>query len=378
MGDRDSIRENGLKSESLIEKMLQVRQLPPEMNGGSDIFTNAGPLWNPPGARGIYGGICIAQSLQAAQATVPSSFFVHSIHGQFVRAGRADEPIVYQVSRVSEGNSFITRTVKAVQQDRTIFTSIINFARDGTSSQQAQIRHAELKPRDIPEPISEQECASSGGPETPPYRTKKVGILNINAQNPHEKRIHHWSKASQKISSSPSGSSRGVHTHLAALAYICDNYLIGTIPHVHSIWDFVKPPLTEFEVGTRDLGQHKQEATQHSLIPGSDEEANVQKMGQSTLNSQYKEGRSRPRVKMMVTLSHTMFFHDPKAVRADEWMLMEIASYWAGDGRGVATQKIWSREGTMLASCVQEGVVRLLDQENDHAAALGNAPASRL
>ncbi|EXJ69746.1 uncharacterized protein A1O5_06817 [Cladophialophora psammophila CBS 110553] len=387
MEDSDNIHTAGLKSKSLIEQLLQVQRLQPAKNGGSDIFTNAGPLWHPPGAKGIYGGICIAQSLQAAQATVPLSFFVHSLHGQFVLAGRADEQLVYQVSRVSDGKSFATRTVKVVQQkgERIIFTAIINFTRNDTSSrQQRQIRHSESMPRGIPEPTSEQECgtdwnnASSDRPELPPYLTNKVGIINIDTQSPHEKRIHHWSKASQKISSSSSGRSRGVHTHLAALAYICDNYFIGTVPHVHSIWDFVKPPLTEFEVGSRDPSQHQHETVRHFLVPGSDEEVTFQKMGQSTFDPQDNEHQSRPRVGMMVTLSHTMFFHAPKAVRADEWMLMELASHWAGDGRGVATQKIWSREGTLLASCVQEGVVRLLDQKEDRATAVEKGPTSRL
>ncbi|KIW92834.1 acyl-CoA thioesterase II [Cladophialophora bantiana CBS 173.52] len=386
MEDSDNIHTAGLKSRSLIEQVLQVRRLPPAKNGSSDIFTNAGPLWHPPGAKGIYGGICIAQSLQAAQATVPSYFFVHSLHGQFVLAGRADEHLVYQVSRVSDGKSFATRTVKVVQKkgEKIIFTAIINFTRnDTTSRQQIQIRHAELMPRGIPEPTSEQECrtgwnnVSFGRPELPPYLTNKVGIINTDAQCPHQKRIHHWSKASQKISSS-SGSSRGVHTHLAALAYICDNYFIGTVPHVHSIWDFVKPPLTEFEIGRRDPSQHQQETMRHFQVPGSDEDVTVQKRGQSTFDPQDNEDQSRPRVGMMVTLSHTMFFHAPKAVRADEWMLMELASHWAGDGRGVATQKIWSREGTLLASCVQEGVVRLLDERENRVTAAGKGLISRL
>ncbi|KAK5182166.1 acyl-CoA thioesterase [Cryomyces antarcticus] len=67
----------------------------------------------------------------------------------------------------------------------------------------------------------------------------------------------------------------------------------------------------------------------------------------------------RPEVGMMVSLDHTIYFHNPRDFRADEWLFTEMESPWAGDGRGLVFQRIFTREGKLVASCVQEGVVRL-------------------
>ena len=56
----------------------------------------------------------------------------------------------------------------------------------------------------------------------------------------------------------------------------------------------------------------------------------------------------------MVSLDHTIYFHRPRECKADEWMFAEMESPWAGDGRGLVTQRIWNREGKLLATCVQE------------------------
>lgn len=57
---------------------------------------------------------------------------------------------------------------------------------------------------------------------------------------------------------------------------------------------------------------------------------------------------------MMVSLDHSIYFHNPRAFRADEWMLTEMESPWAGEGRGLAIQKIWSKDGVLIATCMQE------------------------
>lgn len=339
MNERHSAFQSDDSGRSLMEEILKVVPIHP---GGADTFRNASPLWHPPDAQGIYGGICIAQSINAAQATVPIEFAVHSMHGYFLLAGRANERLEYRVSRCSDGRSFATRTVNACQEDRIIYSAIISFARDRTAASKKQISHSEPMPRNIPIPTEDTNLEEiiGGSQGSMPYVNKKVGMTNLTSSHPHEKRIHQWAKATQRIS--PSG---GVHAHLAALAYICDSYFVGTIPHVHNVWNFVKPPLTEFDAGGPDLSEL---SSQHTRIPQPDE-------GRAP-------GQERPRIGMMVTLSHTMLFHAPKAVKADEWMLSEFTSHWAGEGRGVATQKIWSKDGTLLATCIQEGVIRLADE----------------
>jgi acyl-CoA thioesterase 8 len=356
-------------SKSLVESLLAVSPLP-SLNETRLSFKNAQPIWLPPGARGIYGGLCIAQSLVAAQRTVSSSFAVHSMHGQFAVAGNADEALIYHVSKVNDGRSFATRTVDVMQKDRTIFTAIINFVRL-SSTNGKEIKHSEPMPEGIPGPPTEDTTPGLNLNESSttmyPYLTKKVGIVNSHAVNPHEKCIHQWNKANGKVT--PQG---GVHAHLAAMAYICDNYFVGTIPHVHGIWDFVKPPLTEFDVGGPDPALASKV---HDRIP----EPNVTHQVAPVAADSSEDGKmkKKPRIGMMVTLSHTMFFHAPTTVRADEWMLAEYRSHWADGGRGLATQKIWSREGVLLATCVQEGIIRLEDLDRGVRKGSSSSSSSR-
>ena len=75
------------------------------------------------------------------------------------------------------------------------------------------------------------------------------------------------------------------------------------------------------------------------------------------------------RIGMMVSLDHTIFFHNPREFRADEWMLTEMETPWAGDGRGLVLQRIWSKQGVLIATCVQEGLVRL-EQDGDRKSKL--------
>lgn len=67
-----------------------------------------------------------------------------------------------------------------------------------------------------------------------------------------------------------------------------------------------------------------------------------------------KKTEDKRQVGMMVSLDHSIYFHNPRAFRADEWMLTEMESPWAGEGRGLAVQKIWSQDGTLIATCTQE------------------------
>lgn len=319
-------------TKSLIENQLE---LTPLAKVSPDLFTNTRPLWHPPGARGIFGGISIAQCLCAAQSTVPTNFTIHSMHCYFVLAGNADIPIMYHVERVREGNSFAIRTVRAMQQGRSIFTSTMSFARVGSGGKRL-VEHAEPMPPKIPVPkdVPEDALDLTSGADDMPYITKRVGILNIMSPYPHKKRTHQWVKACGKISTSG-----GHQAHLAAMAYMSDSYFIGVIPRIHKIWRFASPPLTELTTVGTDLQSNSKV---HSEIDIREREETPALEGELL------------KIGMMVSLDHTIFFHDPFKVKADEWMLTELESHWAGNGRGLAYQKIWTKDGTLIASCVQE------------------------
>ncbi|TKA74590.1 hypothetical protein B0A49_03657 [Cryomyces minteri] len=333
----------------------------------SNLFTNTRPLWHPPGARGIYGGAVIAQCLSAAQRTVPENFTVHSMHCYFVLAGNADIPIIYHVERVREGKSFATRTVQARQRGKPIFTTTMSFVRENSGGKQL-VEHASEMP-DIAGPVDEEQDLRSPQGSDGPFQSQRIDILNHDSASPHEKKTRQWVKARGRIS--PSG---GHQAHLSALAYMSDSYFIGTVARVHRLWRYAAPRNADGSKATAmiddDVVKKLRSMDDDTLarMQGMDADVidEVRKLKLDNNNNNDGDAKAstaaaapRPEVGMMVSLDHTIYFHNPREFRADEWLFTEMESPWAGDGRGLVFQRIFTREGKLVASCVQEGVVRL-------------------
>ncbi|KAJ5577414.1 Acyl-CoA thioesterase [Penicillium hispanicum] len=342
-------------SKAPIENVLD---LTPAVDLGPDVFTNTRPLWHPPGARGIYGGAAIAQSLSAAMRTVPADFAVHSMHCYFVLAGDSEIPILYHVERVRDGRSFVTRTVQARQRGRPIFTTTLSFSRVGSGGEKT-ITHAVPKPAvSLPEdvlPGTVKALRNAGGG---PFETRKAGIVNRKSPHPEDKKVRRFVRARGHVSEEG-----GFQAHLSALAYVTDSYFIGTVSRVHDIPRFSSPAeLEKLLKALKNPSDLDDEDITRALKELQEEEAaDLQRRIEGVLTdaahgtnqTEHKE------VGMMVSLDHSIYFHNPRAFRADEWLLIETESPWAGEGRGLATQKIWSQDGVLIATCTQEGVVRL-------------------
>ncbi|KAL2824105.1 thioesterase-like superfamily-domain-containing protein [Aspergillus cavernicola] len=345
-------------SKAPIENVLE---LTPVDDIGPDVFTNTRPLWHPPGARGIYGGAAIAQCLAAAMRTVPADFAVHSMHCYFVLAGDSEIPILYHVERVRDGRSFITRTVQARQQGRPIFTTTLSFSK-ANSGGRKQVQHASSMPPvplpTVPSPGQKRFDENRGGP----FESAKAGIVNRDS-NPEEKKVRRWVRCRGRISDAQ-------HAHLSALAYITDSFFVGTVARVHDIPRFSSaaelkmalkalknPSDLENEDIVRSLNELKEEET-----------AELQRRLEGALSKlKEKNKEDHKEIGMMVSLDHSIYFHNPWTFRADEWMLTEMESPWAGEGRGLVLQKIWAKDGTLIATCTQEGVVRLKQDEPPRA-----------
>ncbi|KAI4207835.1 MAG: hypothetical protein LQ346_000338 [Caloplaca aetnensis] len=325
-----------------------IRAPPPDP--AKSIIENNRELWHPPGARGVYGGAVIAQCLSAAQQSIPSPstsnghavFLIHSMHCYFVLAGDAAIPIVYYVERVRDGKSFITRTVQARQKGKCIFTTTLSFVREGSAGK-ATVNHGWAMPADaivkLNTALKEQNAASDTDAEalgvqgSGPFETIRLPIENIIAT----KKTRQWVKARGRISSAS-----GPQSHLSALAYMSDSYFIGTVARVHNLWRFSSSPSKRSNPKIKD----------HDMARMEDEE-----------NSEADSQTPRASIGIMVSLDHTIYFHRPREIRADDWLLAENESPWSGDGRGLVFQRIWNREGVLVASCVQEGLVRLAQDE---------------
>lgn len=160
---------------------------------------------------------------------------------------------------------------------------------------------------------------------------------------PHSKRCRQWIKATGRISDAG-----GHEAHLAALAYMSDNYFIGTVSRVHKLW---RIPARQDE---------------HKAVKVDEDVRRVLRVGDD--NPREKKPDAPPVVSMMVSLDHSIYFHDPKGFRSDDWIFAEMESPWAGDGRGLVIQRMYTQEGKLIASCVQEVRLQTCYESNEFRA----------
>jgi Thioesterase-like superfamily len=140
-----------------------------------------------------------------------------------------------------------------------------------------------------------------------------------------------------------------------------DSYFIGTVARLHKIPRFSSPAALQRALkALKNPSDLDSEALSGYFKELADEEAAEIRNG--TLNGTLTANRLSSIMKktdtreigMIVSLDHTIYFHNPQALRADDWLLTSMNSPWAGEGRGLVTQKVWSREGVHVATCVQE------------------------
>jgi len=355
-----------LPHHSPIENALQLLPL---ADIGPDIFTNARPLWHPPGARGIFGGAAIAQCLSAAQFTIPAhEYTVHSMHCYFVLAGNSEIPILYHVERVRDGRSFITRTVQARQRGRCIFTTTISFMRTGSGGERTVDHQMPMPSREEVPPPPDGETSLDGLNDTDtPFEQVRCAVRRGNALAPQDKTLRQWIRARGRISDCPPNVRedeilRGQRlnqpgdnhqAHLSALAYMSDSYFVGTVARVHNLMRFANVRHIERSLkGFQGSDEDKQKMRAH-----------LERIAREEAEENEGIKIDDRRIGMMVSLDHSIFFHNPRAFRADEWLLTEMFTPWAGDGRGLVMQRVWGKDGTLIATCTQEGCVRLQQEK---------------
>jgi acyl-CoA thioesterase-2 len=263
-----------------------------------DIFRGVSPTDSLPR---VFGGQVAGQALIAAGRTVPVERSVHSLHAYFIRAGDARVPIVYNVDRIRDGQSFSTRRVVAIQHGKVIFTLSASF-----QLPEQGLEHADQMP-EVPPPEQLDDWASwarrSGDTQAPITQTPRPFDLRfitppiwagVPTRTEKPARDQLWMRADGVLPDGPL-------LHVCVLVYASDLTVLWSVgaPHGHA------------------LGQDV----------------------------------------MAASLDHAMWFHRP--FRADDWVLCDYTSPSAAGGRGLATGRFFSRDGTLIASVVQEGVVRV-------------------
>jgi acyl-CoA thioesterase-2 len=250
----------------------------------------------------VFGGQVLGQALSAAAQTVPAERHVHSLQAYFLRPGDAQKPIVYEVDRIRDGASFTTRRVVAVQAGRPIFHMSSSFQLEEPGYDHADVMPDVAPPEGLP---SERELWGRSIHKIPEaFRSwtlgeKPIELRPVDPIDPFavEKRPADHAMWVRAAGSLPHDGA--LHRYL--LAYCSDFGFLGTAMRPHGVHLFD----ADFQVASVD---------------------------------------------------HVMWFHRP--FRVDEWLLHVMHSPSATGARGLVRGSIFSRDGRLVASTAQEGLMR--------------------
>lgn len=251
----------------------------------------------------VFGGQVLAQALVAARRTVEEDRVAHSLHGYFILAGDLSTPIVYFVDRLRDGRSFTTRRVTAIQHGEAIFNMSASFQRveEGVEHQ------AEMPDVPPPEELApELDLIREAADRIPeplrpiltqdrPIDFRPVDPYDSFRPDRREPTRHIWFRAIGEVPDDPL-------CHQAILAYASDYGLLATALQPHGL-----------SIHQPDL--------------------------------------------QVASLDHAIWFHRP--FRVDDWLLHTMDSPAASGARGFVRASIFTRDGVLVASVAQEGLMRL-------------------
>ena len=258
------------------------------------------------GSAQVFGGQVLGQALSAAHHTVEQRR-AHSLHAYFLRRGDMNSPIIYEVDRSRDGGSFSVRRVVAIQHGRPIFNLAASFQKP-----EEGLEHQTAMP-DVPGPDGLQDVTEVSPdilrviPEKMrryltdkrPFEFRPVRAMNFLKPEKLPPVKHVWIKAVDKLPDE-------ISLHQNLLAYVSDYELLGT----------------------------------------------------STLPHGLPFGKGRVQ---MASLDHALWFH--RNLRVDQWLLYSFDSPSASGARGFARGQFFTEDGRLVASTAQEGLVRLLREE---------------
>lgn len=255
------------------------------------------------GFRALYGGQVLGQSVIAAYRSLSDDRRIHSFHSYFLLPGDASKAVVYEVENVRDGRSFSARRVKAIQNGRTIFYMTASFQKteEGLAhqfSEMPNIPSPESVEKDIRFYEDNFDKLSSRMKEALPFH-RPVDIRTIDGAHSfkavkREPKRQLWLRGRDETSSD-------VALNQASLAYASDYHFLSTALQAHGL------------------------AVQDKSL-------------------------------RLATIDHAMWFHH--AFRFDDWLMYEMESPFSGNGRALVQGKIYNKEGVLVASSVQEGLLR--------------------
>ncbi|WP_258933112.1 acyl-CoA thioesterase II [Nesterenkonia pannonica] len=248
----------------------------------------------------VFGGQVLAQSAAAAMHTVQPERAIHSVHGYFLRPGDAKKPIEISVERLRDGGSFSARRAQAYQDDQPILSMIASFQVSAHSpAHQMQMPTNLPAPEELPEPAEllahvKHPVVQEWGVGRP-FDIRHIDRpVYLEADRDRRPTSAVWLRTKGTLPDDP-------NIHRAAILYASDYLPFEPMMRQHGLY-WAKPGLK------------------------------------------------------MASLDHAMWWHRP--ARADEWLLFVMDSPSAQGARGLATGWIFNRNGDLVASVAQEGMIR--------------------
>ncbi len=287
-------------SESVsLEQILDLEKI--------EVWTYRGRSWHPEPPR-VFGGQVAGQALVAAGRTVPADRRVHSLHAYFLRPGDSSAPLLYTVDPVRDGRSFSTRRVLAIQHGEVVFSLSASFQ----VPEESVAHQLPVLAAPGPEQSAEAESVIAvADKDTRAWYAAFRQLFPVEIRFPEElarvatlrgekgpPRQRVWVRSGHPLSDDPL-------LHVCAVTYVSDLFLLSS----------ALPP--------------------HGVVIGD------------------------PSVSV-ASIDHAVWFHAP--FRADEWLFYEQESSWAGSGRALCRGLLFDRAGFLVASVMQEGLIRFRDR----------------
>lgn len=255
----------------------------------------------------VFGGQVLGQALRAASYTADRP--AHSMHAYFLFGGDVNAPIIYEVERLRDGKSFVSRQVRAIQHGRTIFSAMVSFAEpeEGLNYQHQEPSYP------APETLKAEQELKEGLISFIPenvrasfMRNRHIEIRPVNIDNPFQPQPEapyyaHYLRTHDQIATEVDE----ISLHQAIVAFYSDFTLMTTALRPHGL-SYLSPSL------------------------------------------------------QCASLDHAIYFHRP--LRADEWMLYDMEATVSASSRGLNFGRMW-QNGQLVCSTVQEGLIRLREIE---------------
>ncbi|HCN03715.1 acyl-CoA thioesterase II [Pantoea ananatis] len=254
------------------------------------------------GLRQVFGGQVVGQALFAAKQTVPEDRVIHSFHSYFLRPGDSQKPIIYDVESLRDGKSFSARRVSAIQNGQPIFYMTASFQSPESGFEHQKSMPQVKGPDNLP---NEQQMAQKMAHMLPEKLREKFIAerpLEIRPVQIHNPLRGHVDKPQRQV-------------------WIRAN---GTLPDDLRIHQYL-------------LGY----ASDLNFLPVA-----LQPHGKGFLESDMQ----------VATIDHSMWFH--RELNFNDWLLYSVESTSASGARGFVRGEFYNRQGELVASTVQEGVMR--------------------